>query len=109
MSTNPQVADHQPAFAQVSPEIEEITQAKRSGQERKDIRRQPENKERRVGDVRAEWPDPIVHRLVGRDMDKREIVVVERKLRHQQRQRHQQYQRNADHVRKTLVRIRRLS
>ncbi len=100
-------AEPQPPFAQVGPKIKQIAQPEHRDQKRENIRADSENKKRRIRDMRAERPDPIVHRIVYRYVDEREIIAVEGKLSDQQRQRHQQQQRDPDDIVESAARIRR--
>jgi len=70
-------AGPQRPFAQVRPKIKQIAQPEYRDQKRESIRADSENEKRRIRDMRAERPDPIVHRFVHRYVDKREIIAVE--------------------------------
>jgi hypothetical protein len=73
----PPDAEPQSPFAQVRPEIKQTTQPERRDQKRESIRANSENEKRGICDMRTERPNPIMHRLVYRYADKREIIAVE--------------------------------
>ena len=101
---------HRPArtLAQVAGKIQKTGRAERREHQWQQIGGDSQQQKRTPRQIRAGQLDPVVRGMIGLRGQERNVIAVERPLRHEQQQRHRQ-QRDTDDVAKTVMRVGRLA